>query len=76
LDSGGLNVALVGIGTLQTVVYLLFIRAIDLYEREELRYVIPIFLWGMTGAVVISLFFNTLFVTVLSAAVGAEAGQT
>ena len=75
MDSGGLNVTLVGIGVLQTVVYLLFIRAIDLYEREELRYVIPIFLWGMTGAVVISLFFNTLFVTVLSAAVGAEAGQ-
>jgi RsiW-degrading membrane proteinase PrsW (M82 family) len=57
---------------LQTVVYLLFIRAIDLYEREELRYVIPVFLWGLTVAVVISLFFNTLFSVVLSAVVDVE----
>ena len=67
-----MNVALVGVGVLQTVVYLLFIRAIDLYEREELRYVIPVFLWGLTVAVVISLFFNTLFSVVLSAVVDVE----
>lgn len=67
-----MNVSLIGVGVLQTVVYLLFIRAIDLYEREELKYVIPIFLWGLTVAVVISLFFNTLFVVVLSAVVDVE----
>ena len=60
---------------MQTVVYLLFMRAIDLYEREEFKYVIPVFLWGMTGAVVISLFFNTLFGAVLSAVFGTEAAQ-
>ena len=70
-----MSVTLVGVGVLQTVVYLLFIRAIDLYEREELGYVIPVFLWGMTGAVVISLFFNTLFAVIFSAAVGDEAAQ-
>jgi protease PrsW len=57
---------------LQTVVYLLFIRAIDLYEREELRYVIPVFVWGMTVAVMISLFFNTLAAVALSAVVDVE----
>ena len=61
---------------MQTVVYLLFIRAIDLYEREEFKYVIPVFLWGMTGAVVISLFFNSLFGAVLGAVFGGEAAQT
>ncbi len=30
----GLTGALVGIGVLQTVIYLLFIRAVDLYERD------------------------------------------
>ena len=58
------------------MVYLLFIRAIDLYEREEFKYVIPVFLWGMTGAVVISLFFNSLFGAVLGAVFGGEAAQT
>ena len=61
---------------MQTVVYLVFIRAIDLYEREELRYVIPVFLWGMTGAVVISLFFNTLFIVTLSSVVDAGVAET
>ncbi len=60
---------------MQTVVYLLFIRAIDLYEREELKYVLPVFIWGMTGAVVISLFFNTLFAVALGAVVNAEAAE-
>lgn len=76
MGGGGLSVALIGVGVLQTVVYLLFIRAIDLYEREELRYVIPVFLWGMTGAVVISLFFNTLFVVTLSAVFDAGVAET
>ena len=70
-----MSVALVGVGVLQTVVYLLFIRAIDLYEREEFRYVIPVFVWGLTGAVVISLFFNTLFEVTLSVVVDVEAAD-
>ena len=57
---------------MQTVVYLLFVRFVDLYEREELSYVIPVFLWGMTVAAVVSLFFNTVFAVVLSAVVDAE----
>jgi RsiW-degrading membrane proteinase PrsW (M82 family) len=61
-----LSGALVGIGILQTVVYLLFIRAIDLYEREPLRYVVPVFVWGFTVAVVASLFFNTIFAFTVS----------
>ena len=54
---------------MQTVVYLLFIRAIDLYEREDLRYVIPVFVWGFLVATTISAFFNTLFALTLSAVV-------
>ncbi len=46
---------------MQTVIYLLFIRAIDLYEREPLRYVIPVFVWGFAVATTVSLVFNTLF---------------
>ncbi len=64
-----MSLSLVGVGILQAVVYLLFVRAIDLYEREELRYVIPIFVWGFTVAVVVSAFFNTLFALTLSAVV-------
>ena len=60
---------------MQAVVYLLFIRAIDLYEREELKYVIPVFVWGFSVAVVISLFFNTLFALTLSVVVGAQAAD-
>jgi RsiW-degrading membrane proteinase PrsW (M82 family) len=67
-----LSGALIGVGVLQTVVYLLFIRAIDLYEREKLRYVIPVFMWGLTVAVVISLFFNTLIEVTLSAVMDVE----
>ena len=64
-----------GGGILQAVVYLLFIRAIDLYEREELKYVIPVFVWGFSVAVVISLFFNTLLDLTLSVVVGAQAAD-
>jgi protease PrsW len=71
-----LSATLVGVGVLQTVVYLLFIRAIDLYEREELRYVIPVFLWGLTVAVVISLFFNTLVAVTLSTVVDVQVADT
>jgi RsiW-degrading membrane proteinase PrsW (M82 family) len=51
---------------LQAVIYLLFIRAIDLYEREPLRYVIPVFVWGFAVATTVSLVFNTLFQLTLS----------
>jgi RsiW-degrading membrane proteinase PrsW (M82 family) len=61
-----LSGALFGIGLLQAVVYLLFIRAIDLYEREPLRYVIPVFVWGFAVATTVSLVFNTIFQLTLS----------
>jgi len=61
-----LSGALVGIGILQAVLYLLFIRAIDLYEREPLRYVVPVFVWGFAVATTVSLVFNTLFQLTLS----------
>ena len=61
-----LSGALVGFGILQAVLYLLFIRAIDLYEREPLRYVVPVFLWGFAVATTVSLVFNTLFQLTLS----------
>jgi hypothetical protein len=41
-----LSGALVGIGIVQPVVYLPLMRAIDLYEREPSRYVVPVFVWG------------------------------
>ena len=61
-----LSGSLVAFGFLQTVIYLLFIRAIDLYEREPLRYVVPVFLWGFAVATTVSLVFNTLFELTLS----------
>jgi protease PrsW len=61
-----LSLTLFGFGVLQAVIYLLFIRAIDLYEREPLRYVIPVFVWGFVVATTVSLVFNTLFQLTLS----------
>lgn len=61
-----LSGTLIGFGILQAVIYLLFIRAIDLYEREPLRYVIPVFVWGFAVATTVSLVFNTLFQFTLS----------
>jgi RsiW-degrading membrane proteinase PrsW (M82 family) len=58
--------SLIWFGILQAVIYLLFMRAIDLYEREPLRYVIPVFLWGFAVATTVSLVFNTLFRLTLS----------
>src|SRR3712207_2897974 len=55
-----LSASLVGIGVVQTVLYLLFVRFIDLYERESLRYVIPVFIWGFAVATTLSLVFNTI----------------
>lgn len=68
-----MSVALVGVGVLQAVVYLLFVRAIDLYEREELKYVIPVFVWGFTVAALFSLIFNTLIGATLSAVANDQA---
>src|SRR5919202_2774758 len=68
-----LNGTLVAVGLLQTVLYLLFIRAIDLYEREPLRYVVPVFIWGFAVATTISLIFNTLASITLSSVVSQQA---
>jgi len=67
--------SLIGVGILQAVLYLLFIRAADLYEREPLRYVVAVFVWGFTVAVVIALVFNTLASMTLSAMVGSQAAN-
>ncbi len=64
--------ALVGVGVLQAVIYLLFIRAVDLYEREALRYVIPVFLWGFAVATTASLFFNTVASFTISSIAGQQ----
>lgn len=64
---------LVGVGILQAVVYVLFIRFVDLYEREPIRYVILVFVWGFTVAVVIALVFNALFAFTVSAVASAQA---
>jgi len=60
---GGLSASLVWVGILQTVVYLLFIRAIDLYEREQFKYVVPVFIWGFSVAFAFSYVFNTVFIS-------------
>ncbi len=66
------SLPLVGVAVLQAVVYVLFVRAVDLYEREPLWYVIPVFVWGFTVAVGISLLFNTLAVVAISAIASAQ----
>lgn len=71
----GLTGTLVGIGVLQTVIYLLFIRAVDLYERESLRYVIPVFVWGFAVATTVSLFFNTVASFTISSIAGQPAAN-
>jgi protease PrsW len=70
-----LSGTLIGFGIVQTVIYLLFIRAIDLYEREPLRYVIPVFVWGFTVAVFVSLVFNTLAAITLNSLVDRQAAD-
>ncbi len=73
--STGLTGTLVGFGILQTVIYLLFIRAVDLYERESLRYVIPVFIWGFAVATTVSLFFNTVAAFTISSIAGQQAAN-
>ncbi len=66
---------LVAVGIVQTLIYLVFIRSIDLYEREPLRYVVPVFIWGFSVAVVLSLVFNALFAFTISSVAGAQAAD-
>ncbi len=61
-----MTVTLVGVGILQAVLYLLFVRTIDMYEREAFRYVLPVFVWGFTVSVVVALLFNTLLSVTIS----------
>ncbi len=70
-----LSASLVGIGIVQTVLYLLFVRAIDLYERESLRYVIPVFIWGFAVATTLSLVFNTIASITISSLAGNQAAS-
>ena len=44
----------------QALLYLFVIRAVDLYERESLRYVVPVFIWGFAVATTLSLILNTI----------------
>ena len=70
-----LSASLVGIGIVQTVLYLMFVRFIDLYERESLRYVIPVFVWGFAVATTLSLVFNTIASVTISNLAGRQAAS-
>lgn len=56
-------------GVLQAILYLFFVRAIDLYEREPLPYVVAVFLWGFAMATTIAVCFNTLAKTTFASLV-------
>ena len=56
-------------GILQAILYLFFVRVIDLYEREPLPYVVAVFLWGFAVATTIAVFFNTLAKTTFASLV-------
>lgn len=70
-----MSLPLVAVGVVQAVVYLLFIRMVDLYEREPLRYVVPVFVWGFAVATTVSLFFNTLFAVAVGSVASAQAAN-
>ena len=70
-----LSASLVGVGIAQAILYLLFIRFIDLYERESLRYVIPVFIWGFAVATTLSLIFNTIASITISSLAGNQAAS-
>lgn len=59
-------------GVLQAILYLFFVRAIDLYEREPLPYVVAVFLWGFAVATTIAVFFNTLAKTTFASLVSEQ----
>jgi RsiW-degrading membrane proteinase PrsW (M82 family) len=61
-----LSPTLIGIGFAQAIVYLLFIRFVDVYERESFWYVLPVFVWGFAVATTVSLIFNTIAAVSLS----------
>jgi RsiW-degrading membrane proteinase PrsW (M82 family) len=61
-----LSAPLLVAGILQAVLYVFFIRAVDLYERESLLYVLPVFVWGFTVAVSLAFVGNTLFAYTVS----------
>jgi RsiW-degrading membrane proteinase PrsW (M82 family) len=48
---------------------------VDLYERESLRYVIPVFVWGFAVATAVSLFFNTVASFTISSIAGQQAAD-
>ena len=62
-----LSAPLVGLGIVQAVLYVFFVRTIDVYEREPVWYVLPVFVWGFTVAVFIALVFNQLFAFTVTA---------
>ena len=70
-----LSASLVGVGFAQAILYLLFIRFIDLYERESLRYIVPVFIWGFAVATTISLVFNTIASVTISSLAGNQAAS-
>ena len=70
-----LSASLVGIGVVQALLYLFFVRAVDLYERESLRYVIPVFIWGFAVATTVSLVFNTIASVTISSLAGNQAAS-
>lgn len=70
-----LSGALVVIGALQALLYLVVIRAVDLYERESLRYVVPVFIWGFAVATTLSLVVNTIASITLASLAGEQAAQ-
>ena len=51
---------------IQSVLFLLLVRYLDLYEREPLSILALMFVWGAVGAGALSSFGNTIFSLVLS----------
>jgi protease PrsW len=66
------SASLIAVGFVQTAIYLLFVRMIDLYEREPLSVVLAVFLWGFAVATTISGFFNSLAALTISAVASAQ----
>jgi RsiW-degrading membrane proteinase PrsW (M82 family) len=70
-----MTTTLAGIALIQAILYLAFVRVTDLYEREPLRAVVVVFVWGVAVASVISLVFNSILrVTFASVATARQAG--
>lgn len=66
---------LIGIAALQALLYLFVIRAVDLYERESLRYVVPVFIWGFAVATTLSLVVNTIASITFTSLAGQQAAS-